>query len=406
MHAEARSGRMNLTAAFVYDLRVHFDGKDWHSHEFSPSTSILTRYSDMFERLVVVGRGYKRLPFIPTPATVCSSDRVTFEVVDDLARGLNTFTKGGAVRDAMERILPGVDVVIVRMPGMIGAYAIDVAKELGKPTIVEMVGDVWDSMWNHGSLRGKLWAPVAWANLRRSIASATDVLYVTNEYLQRRYPTKGRSLGCSDVVLRRTVEDLDRRMARIDSKRTFRIGTIGSLDVLFKGLDTLLQAAAILRERHFDFRVSAVGGGDQRRWLAMAEKLGVADLVRFEGYMSHEKISRWMEEIDLYVQPSRQEGLPRSVIEAMSMGCPTAGSSCGGLPELLQRDCIHRPGDHKRLANIIARIIADPSEQKRLATRSLEIARQYLAERLEPKREAFYREVASRALTHGSASAA
>ncbi|HWV39932.1 MAG TPA: glycosyltransferase [Vulgatibacter sp.] len=398
MHAEVHSGRMNLTAAFVYDLRVHFDGLAWHSHEFSPSTSILTRYSDMFERLVVVGRGYEKLPFIPTPDTVCSSDRVTFEVVPDLARGLNTFTKAGEVRAALERILPQVDVVIVRLPGMIGDYAIDIARELGKPTIVEVVGCPWDSMWNHGSLRGKVWAPVAWASLRRAVASATDVLYVTSEFLQRRYPTKGRSLACSDVVIHRTVGSLDGRMARIDSKRTFRIGTIGSLDVLFKGLDTLLRASAILREKHLDFRVSAVGGGDQRRWLAMAERLGVADLVRFEGYMPHEKVSRWLEEIDLYVQPSRQEGLPRSVIEAMSMGCPVAGSSAGGLPELLQRDCIHRPGDHRRLAKIVARIHSHPSEQKRLAARSLGIAKEFLAEKLQPRREAFYREVASRAL--------
>jgi len=401
MHAKAGNGRMNLTAAFVYDLRAHFDGKDWHSHEFSPSTNILTRYSDLFERVVVVGRRYHgKLPFTPSAATVCSSDRMRFEVVDDLARGVNTFTKAGAARRKLERILPNVDVVIVRLPGMIGDYALDIAKRLGKPSIVEVVGCPWDVLWNHGSVRGKIWAPVAWASLRRTVESASDVLYVTNEFLQRRYPTKGRAFGCSDVVIRKTIENPDRRMARIDSKRTFRIGNIGSLNVLYKGLDTILKAAATLRGWGFDFRVSVVGGGDQRRWQAMAERLGVADIVRLEGFMQHDKIAEWLEDIDLYVQPSRQEGLPRSVVEAMSMGCPVAGSSAGGIPELLQPDCIHRPGDHKGLAHIVARILSNPEEQKRLASRSLSVARQYLASSLEPRRDAFYREVASRAFAN------
>lgn len=399
MHAKAESGRMNLTAAFVYDLRVHFDGKDWHSHEFSPSTNILTRYSDMFERVVVVGRSYHgKLPFTPTPDTVCSTDRMRFEVVEDLARGINTLTKVGSIRRDLERILNGVDVVIVRLPGRTGGYALEIAERLGKPSLVEVVGCPWDALWNHGSLRGKLYAPVAWARLRRSLESASDVLYVTNEFLQRRYPTKGRAFACSDVVLPGPIQDAARRMARIDSKRVFRIGNIGSLTVNYKGVDTILKAAATLRDQSFDFRVSVVGGGDPQRWLAMAERLGVADLVRFEGFMQHDRVEEWLEGIDLYVQPSRHEGLPRSVIEAMSMGCPVAGSTAGGIPELLQPECLHRPGDHKGLAKIIARIISNPEEQKRLASRSLSIARQYLASSLGPRRDAFYREVASRAL--------
>ena len=48
----------------------------------------------------------------------------------------------------------------------------------------------------------------------------------------------------------------------------------------------------------------------------------------------------WLDDMDLYIQPSLQEGLPRAVVEAMSRGLPALGAHTGGIPELLGEDCI------------------------------------------------------------------
>src|SRR5690606_15615778 len=50
----------------------------------------------------------------------------------------------------------------------------------------------------------------------------------------------------------------------------------------------------------------------------------------------HQKVFDWLESIDIYVQPSRQEGLPRALIEAMSKGLPAFGARTGGIPELIE----------------------------------------------------------------------
>ena len=52
----------------------------------------------------------------------------------------------------------------------------------------------------------------------------------------------------------------------------------------------------------------------------------------------------------VYIQPSRIEGLPRALIEAMSRGCACVGSSVGGIPELLNNQYIHEVNDYNSLA--------------------------------------------------------
>ena len=70
------------------------------------------------------------------------------------------------------------------------------------------------------------------------------------------------------------------------------------------------------------------------------KKYGVEDDVQFMGVMPHEKVFEWMDNLDIYIQPSDQEGLPRALIEAMSRACPAIGSTTAGIPELLSEDAI------------------------------------------------------------------
>ena len=58
------------------------------------------------------------------------------------------------------------------------------------------------------------------------------------------------------------------------------------------------------------------------------------------GSLPHNEVFEWLDTIDIYAQPSRQEGLPRALIEAMSRGLPAFGARTGGIPELLEPDYI------------------------------------------------------------------
>src|SRR5690606_9772698 len=102
----------------------------------------------------------------------------------------------------------------------------------------EMVGCPWDAYWNP-SLKGKIVAPIMWMLTRYSVKQAPYTVYVTNEFLQRRYPSKGISMGCSDVAL--PVFDagiIDKRLNKIlNMKRDQPIilGTTAAVNVRYKG---------------------------------------------------------------------------------------------------------------------------------------------------------------------------
>jgi glycosyltransferase involved in cell wall biosynthesis len=89
--------------------------------------------------------------------------------------------------------------------------------------------------------------------------------------------------------------------------------------------------------------------------------------------------------------PSRMEGLPRAMIEAMARALPCLGSTVGGIPELLSSEDLVAVGDAPGLAKKIHEVLADPARMSRMSARNLEKAREY-AEAPGERRLAFYRE--------------
>ncbi|MDP0919734.1 hypothetical protein Q6272_32330, partial [Klebsiella pneumoniae] len=70
------------------------------------------------------------------------------------------------------------DIVVARLPSLIGSWALRSAWKQDKPVLVEMVGCPWDALWNH-SLKGKIVAPWFWAKNRRLLRRSRHTVYVT-----------------------------------------------------------------------------------------------------------------------------------------------------------------------------------------------------------------------------------
>jgi glycosyltransferase involved in cell wall biosynthesis len=99
----------------------------------------------------------------------------------------------------------------------------------------------------------------------------------------------------------------------------------------------------------------------------------------------------WLDDVDLYLQPSFQEGLPRAMVEAMSRACPAIGSTAGGIPELLPPECLVRPGDAAELRRLICEIANDTERQSSLAQRNFQIAKGFNSDVLNAQRTAFWK---------------
>ena len=168
---------------------------------------------------------------------------------------------------------------------------------------------------------------------------------------------------------------------------------IGTLQGRTKGIHVLLRALAQARPQLPALKLRILGQGDIRAWMREATEIGVADLVQFDGTLpSQELVLKWLGDIDVYIQPSLQEGLPRALIEAMSQGCPAIGSTAGGIPELLPGEDLVPPDDHRALGVLLAMRLVDTGWMKHSASRNWERAQDFDPAILNPRRDAFWRE--------------
>lgn len=293
----------------------------------------------------------------------------------------------------MKKYIKETDVLIVRVPSSISYLAIKYAKKYNKRYICEMVGCPWDSLWNH-SWKGKILAPIKWYTAKICLKNAENVIYVTNEFLQKRYPTLGKNIGCSDVELKKSDDKvLSNRLQKIKMKsenEKIVLATLAAINVKYKGQAYVIKAIAELNKIGFNFEYQLAGGGSKERLEKLAEKLGVTENVKFLGSIPHEEIFDWLDDVDIYIQPSKQEGLPRALIEAISRGCPCIGSNTGGIPELIDKSYIFKKGNVKMLIDILRNY----SKEKQLeqAKKNFSISKNYTKEKLDQKRNAFYDE--------------
>ena len=114
-----------------------------------------------------------------------------------------------------------------------------------------------------------------------------------------------------------------------------------------KGHDVLLEALAGVRRRGLDFVVAFAGDGSRRATLERrAAELSLADHVRFLGMV--EEIGPLLAAADAVLMPSRWEGLPLTLLEALARARPVVASAVGGIPEVVEDRVSGRlvpPGD-------------------------------------------------------------
>lgn len=294
----------------------------------------------------------------------------------------------------LENEIKNSDFLIVRLPSFIGNLSIDIAKKLGKPYLVEVVGCPWDAFWNMG-IKGKMIAPYMKSATKRRVKEAAYVVYVTNEFLQRRYPTEGKNTNCSNVALKEFNDDvLKKRIEKINSQSgKIIIGTTAAVNVKFKGQQYIIRALAKLKKRGFtNYEYQLVGAGDQSFLKAEAVRYGVDTQVKFLGAMPHEQVFEWLDTIDIYAQPSRQEGLPRALIEAMSRGIPSIGARTAGIPELLGEECIFS-NTNKNIEEICDIIIKlDMENMLSQSERNYKESKKYSKEIIEKRRKIIFKE--------------
>ena len=285
------------------------------------------------------------------------------------------------------------DVIVARIPSIESCYAVKIANKLNKTTIVEVVGCSFDSNWNH-SLAGKIVAIPHYIAQRMAIRKSSGVIYVTNNYLQKKYPTNANKIACSDVQIENSNINYikgSKLTEKIKNNEKLIIGTIGNIDIKYKGHKYAIKALSKLKQAGFIFEYQLVGSGNKKKIIKTAKKNSISNNVKIMGHKNHNDVIKWLKSIDIYIQPSTTEGLCRSLIEAMNCGCYCIASDAGGNPELLDDKYIFKNKDSddlfRKLRNINKEKIEQQIEYNKRAVLSLD---QFL---LDTKRVNFMRSI-------------
>jgi glycosyltransferase involved in cell wall biosynthesis len=168
---------------------------------------------------------------------------------------------------------------------------------------------------------------------------------------------------------------------------------VGTLAQLYKAPDILIEAVGACVQEGLDLELVLVGDGKHRQELELqAADCGLNGHVRFLGQLpAGDAVRAQLDQADLFVLPSRQEGLPRAMIEAMARALPCIGSTVGGIPELLLAEDLVPPDDAPALARKIREVVTDSTRMAHMSARNLKKAQEYRDEVLRERRTAFYR---------------
>lgn len=157
------------------------------------------------------------------------------------------------------------------------------------------------------------------------------------------------------------------------------LASVGNLYPV-KGYDVLLQALHGVRETTpIAWHLAIAGRGDEETKLrATATELGLDDRVHLLGF--RQDVPDILAAADIFLMPSRSEGLPVALLESMFAAKPSIASRVGGIPEVITdgaEGVLVPPGDPVQLAAAIGRLLTDPDSRERLgrAARATAVSR-------------------------------
>src|SRR4051812_26348485 len=173
----------------------------------------------------------------------------------------------------------------------------------------------------------------------------------------------------------------------------------GRLDIIQKGLDTLLQSVAILARKRPEVEMRIAGRGkDMERVRQMSRELGIEGNVRLLGAVDEAERQRLFAGAAVQLMPSRFEGFGMVAAEAMAAGVPLVAAAAGSLPEVVDAPrggVLVPPGDAQALADAVDRLLDDAPARESLSASARISAQRFRWETVADRHFDFLRKLAA-----------
>ena len=163
------------------------------------------------------------------------------------------------------------------------------------------------------------------------------------------------------------------------------------------GIFDLVEAIAALRNHIPDVRLVCAGDGDREAVASHAARHGIADAVKFTGWVGPSGKRALLESAAAFALPSYEEGASISLLEAMAAGVPAVASRVGGVSEVVVDGVsgfLVAPGDKASLSRSLRNLLLDRGLAQRVGAAGREsVRRRYAPERTLPALENLYRQL-------------
>ncbi|MCI0336624.1 MAG: glycosyltransferase [Acidobacteria bacterium] len=266
------------------------------------------------------------------------------------------------------------DVIHSPIPGDVGTFGIILAIVLRRPLFVRHCGN-WEFQ--------RTPAERFWRWFMECFAGGRNVMLATGG---TKKPPSERNPAIRWIFSTSLTEKelancrIERRS--IDSRRARLI--IVCRQEVYKGTGVLLESLLLLLNDFPNIRQEVVGDGKAlTQFKRQAENLGLNGRVHFHGRLDHESVIRLLKQADLFCYPTKSDGFPKVVLEALACGLPVITTPVSVLPQLIGNGCgvVIEEANPEALAQAVRECLSDVEKYRAMSANALVTAERYSLER-------------------------
>ena len=273
------------------------------------------------------------------------------------------------------------DLIYFLMPGLQVAYGVPLGRLLGIPTVMKFSGsnDLSDALrsfigpFEIGALRR--WSKAVMVLNTAMVDEAVSAGFRREQLVWMPNPVDTEQYRPCEPREKQTLRD---RLGMVaDVPTAVFVGRLAPE----KELPSLVAGFAVAARKNSSARLVVVGDGVMRPELEQQVKeLGIADRVLFAGMRRPDEICLFLQAADIFMLTSRREGLPVSLIEAMSTGLPSVVTDLPANTQLVQDGVhgFHVPvGDSEAIGHALLRLVNDPETRFRFGIAARTVAAKF-----------------------------
>ena len=262
------------------------------------------------------------------------------------------------------------------IPGDVGTIGMLLALALGKPLFVRHCGN-WD--------RRATVAEYFWRWFMETFGGGRNVMLATggaNEPPSSKNPSIRWIFSTS--LTEHELEACQATRRSLSAKETRRRLIIVGRQEKGKGVETVLRALPLLSNDFPDLRLDVVGDGPALpEFKRLADDLFLSGRVVFHGGVDHSSVMKLLQQADLFCFPTKSEGFPKAVVEAMACGLPVITTRVSVLPQIIGDGAGLLLGENTpaALAAAARECLADSNRYRAMSDQARRVAQKYSLER-------------------------